>query len=73
MMRVSGSNRKFRIEGGIPMVITEMTSKECQEILARTGFGRLGCTRNNQPYVVPIYFAYEPDHLYGFSTFGQKY
>jgi nitroimidazol reductase NimA-like FMN-containing flavoprotein (pyridoxamine 5'-phosphate oxidase superfamily) len=54
------------------MVITEMTSKECQEILARTGFGRLGCTRNNQPYVVPIYFAYEPDHLYGFSTFGQK-
>ena len=36
------------------------------------GFGRLGCARDNQPYVVPIYFAYEPDHLYGFSTFGRK-
>jgi len=21
---------------------------------------------------VPIYFAYEPDHIYGFATFGQK-
>ena len=28
--------------------------------------------KNNQPYVVPIYFAYEPDRLYGFSTVGQK-
>jgi uncharacterized protein len=54
------------------MLITEMASKECREILARTGFGRLGCSHNNQPYVVPIYFAYEPDHLYGFSTFGRK-
>jgi nitroimidazol reductase NimA-like FMN-containing flavoprotein (pyridoxamine 5'-phosphate oxidase superfamily) len=54
------------------MLITEMTSKECREILARTGFGRLGCARNDQPYVVPIYFGYESDRLYGFSTFGQK-
>lgn len=54
------------------MRIIEMTSKECREILARTGFGRLGCSRNNQPYVVPIYFAYGPDQLYGFSTFGRK-
>src|SRR5262249_29152794 len=41
-------------------------------LLARLGMGRLGCARNNQPYVVPIYFAYEPDRLYGFSTLGQK-
>ena len=54
------------------MRITEMTLKECREILARTTFGRLGCSRNNQPYVVPISFAYEPDQLYGFSTFGRK-
>jgi nitroimidazol reductase NimA-like FMN-containing flavoprotein (pyridoxamine 5'-phosphate oxidase superfamily) len=54
------------------MLINDMTSKECSEMLARTSFGRLGCARDNQPYVVPIYFAYEPDHLYGFSTVGQK-
>ncbi len=54
------------------MLIKEMTVKECRETLARTGFGRLGCARDNQPYVVPIYFIYEPDHLYGFSTLGRK-
>jgi len=54
------------------MLVKDMTSKECSEMLARTSFGRLGCARDNQPYVVPIYFAYEPDRLYGFSTLGQK-
>jgi uncharacterized protein len=54
------------------VLIHEMKAKECRELLARVGMGRLGCARNNQPYVVPIYFAYEPDHLYGFSTVGQK-
>ena len=29
------------------------------------------CARN-QPYIVPIYFAYESDRLYGFATPGQK-
>jgi nitroimidazol reductase NimA-like FMN-containing flavoprotein (pyridoxamine 5'-phosphate oxidase superfamily) len=54
------------------VLIHEMKPQECRELLARVGMGRLGCARNNQPYVVPIYFAYEPDHLYGFSTVGQK-
>ena len=54
------------------MLIREMNNRECRELLARVGTGRLGCARGNQPYVVPIYFAYEADHLYGFSTVGQK-
>jgi nitroimidazol reductase NimA-like FMN-containing flavoprotein (pyridoxamine 5'-phosphate oxidase superfamily) len=54
------------------MRISNMQDRECRDTLARLGFGRLGCARDNQPYVVPIYFAYEPDHLYGFATFGQK-
>jgi nitroimidazol reductase NimA-like FMN-containing flavoprotein (pyridoxamine 5'-phosphate oxidase superfamily) len=41
-------------------------------MLARTGFGRLGCAQNNQPYIVPVYFAYEADRIYGFSLAGQK-
>ena len=32
----------------------------------------MGCARDNQPYVVPIYFTYDGQHLYGFSTPGQK-
>ena len=54
------------------MVISEMTDKECRQFLARSSFGRLACAQENVPYIVPIYFVYEPDHLYGFSTFGKK-
>ena len=54
------------------MLIEDMTSKECGEFLNRTGFGRLGCAVDNQAYLTPIYFAYPPDRLCGFSAAGQK-
>lgn len=54
------------------MVITEMTEEECRAFLAGTSFGRLGCSREDQPYVLPIYFAYELDFIYVLSTLGQK-
>lgn len=54
------------------MLIRDMTPEECCQLLTRNGFGRLGCACDNQPYVVPVYFAYEPDHLYGFTTAGKK-
>jgi len=54
------------------MLIREMHAQECRDLLARLGMGRLGCACNNQPYVIPIYFAYEPERLYGFSTIGKK-
>jgi len=52
--------------------ITEMNGTECRELLARQGLGRLGCAHENQPYIVPIYFAAEPDCLYCFATLGRK-
>ena len=54
------------------MLVTEMSEQECHEFLKRVSFGRLACARDNQPYVIPIYFAFEPDHLYAFATMGQK-
>jgi len=54
------------------MVINEMSKDECGAFLASASLGRLGCSLDNQPYVVPIYFVYEPDNIYVFSTFGQK-
>jgi nitroimidazol reductase NimA-like FMN-containing flavoprotein (pyridoxamine 5'-phosphate oxidase superfamily) len=54
------------------MLIHEMTEDECRDTLARASFGRLACARDNQPYVVPIYFAYDGRHVYGFSSPGQK-
>jgi len=41
------------------MVINEMTEKECRDILSRASFGKLGCALENQPYVIPINFAYD--------------
>jgi uncharacterized protein len=54
------------------MHIGEMGKQECCDILARLGFGRLACAHENQPYVVPVYFVYEPERLYGVATMGQK-
>lgn len=54
------------------MLMSEMTKDECRDLVTRLGFGRLACAHQNQPYIVPIYFAYEPDHLYGFATLGRK-
>ena len=54
------------------MLISEMTGEECRNLLARLGFGRLASAHQNQPYIVPIYFAYEKNRLYGFTTLGGK-
>lgn len=54
------------------MLITKMRNRECRELLTRLGFGRLACVSNNRPYIVPIYFSYDADCLYCFSTLGQK-
>jgi nitroimidazol reductase NimA-like FMN-containing flavoprotein (pyridoxamine 5'-phosphate oxidase superfamily) len=54
------------------MFIHEMTGDECRSALQKASVGRLGCARANQPYVVPIYFAFDGEHLYGFATVGQK-
>jgi nitroimidazol reductase NimA-like FMN-containing flavoprotein (pyridoxamine 5'-phosphate oxidase superfamily) len=54
------------------MLILELTNKECVEVLTRLRFGRLGCSRDNQPYIVPINFAYHDRHLYSVAALGQK-
>jgi nitroimidazol reductase NimA-like FMN-containing flavoprotein (pyridoxamine 5'-phosphate oxidase superfamily) len=56
------------------MVIHELTSAECEEIVLRTNLGRLGCARGGQPYIVPIFVSYDrvAQCLYSFSTVGLK-
>jgi uncharacterized protein len=54
------------------MEVNEIAAEECKVILEHASLGRLGCSYENQPYVVPIYFAYDSGYLYVFSTFGQK-
>jgi nitroimidazol reductase NimA-like FMN-containing flavoprotein (pyridoxamine 5'-phosphate oxidase superfamily) len=54
------------------MLIQDLTRQASLELLARTRLGRLACTQGAQPYVVPVYFAYDNNALYSFATVGQK-
>jgi uncharacterized protein len=54
------------------MIVREMSGEECRDLLARVEYGRLATVSQNQPYIVPIYFAYEREYLYGFTTLGRK-
>lgn len=54
------------------MRIVSATKSECEQVLKRVSLGRLGCSLDNQPYVIPLAFTYEPDRIYAFSTLGKK-
>jgi len=54
------------------MVIHELTKAECHEVLYRAHLARLACCRDDHPYVVPISYDFDGEHLYSFSTLGQK-
>lgn len=55
------------------MRVMSISHSECEELLKRESLGRIACSLNDQPYVVPIGFSCEsPNHIYIFSTFGKK-
>jgi nitroimidazol reductase NimA-like FMN-containing flavoprotein (pyridoxamine 5'-phosphate oxidase superfamily) len=54
------------------MRIIAISQQECSELLKRVSIGRLACSLDDQPYIVPIAFLYEPDCIYIFSTLGKK-
>ena len=56
------------------MLIQELTPTQCAEILQRNDVGRLGCSKEGQPYVVPISFSFDRERscVYSFSKVGQK-
>lgn len=54
------------------MRIIAISQQECGELLKRVSIGKLACSLNDQPYIVPVGFSYEPGCLYIFSTLGKK-
>ncbi len=54
------------------MRITPISQQECSDLLNRVSIGRLACSLDDQPYVVPVRFAYEPGYIHVFSTVGKK-
>src|SRR5690242_18698322 len=55
------------------MFIHEMSRAECNDALSRVRYGRLACAHDNQPYLMPLNFAFDGNsYLYCFATLGQK-
>jgi uncharacterized protein len=56
------------------MLVYELNRTECADLLRRNHLGRLACSRHDQPYIVPIHFAFDEPQgcVYAFSTIGQK-
>ena len=56
------------------MLIHELTPEDCADLLERSVLGRLACSKDQQPYVVPVHFSFDRERVcvYGFSTVGQK-
>ena len=55
------------------MKVEKLKLDECWNILRRKRLGRLACSLNDQPYIVPLNFVFDgKQHIYAFSTVGQK-
>jgi nitroimidazol reductase NimA-like FMN-containing flavoprotein (pyridoxamine 5'-phosphate oxidase superfamily) len=52
--------------------VEDMSQEEMRALLARVGFGHLGCVRGTRPYVVPMHYAYDAESFYLFTTEGTK-
>jgi nitroimidazol reductase NimA-like FMN-containing flavoprotein (pyridoxamine 5'-phosphate oxidase superfamily) len=53
--------------------VKELTDAEMVELLQSTAYGHLACSRNDEPYVVPVHFAYDDGEIYVYTTQGKKY
>src|SRR5258708_29413747 len=52
--------------------VREMDNNEIVELLSRIGYGHLACSLRDQPYLVPIHYAYEGPKIYIYTTEGKK-
>ena len=53
--------------------VEELSDAEINEILDRVGYGHLACSRDNQPYVVPVHYAYAGGKVFIYTTEGKKF
>jgi nitroimidazol reductase NimA-like FMN-containing flavoprotein (pyridoxamine 5'-phosphate oxidase superfamily) len=53
-------------------MIGTLTNEEINQMLRRHHVGRLGCSANDRPYIVPINYVFESNAVYGYSVPGRK-
>ena len=52
--------------------VEDMRDSEIEGLLGRVNYGHLACARDNQPYVVPVHYAYDRPNIYIYTTEGMK-
>jgi hypothetical protein len=52
--------------------IEEMNDDESRETLKRLNYAHLGCSKDDRPYVVPVHYAYDGEHIFIYTTEGKK-
>lgn len=52
--------------------VEHMTVKECKELLQRVCYGHIGLVFGTHPYVVPMHYVYDKQHIYLFTLEGKK-
>lgn len=52
--------------------IEEMEDRDAQETLRRLNYAHLACCRDDRPYVVPVHYAYDGEHVFIYTTEGKK-
>ena len=52
--------------------ILEMRNVEINALLRRVGYGHLACCRDDQPYVLPIYYVFDGNEIFIYTTAGLK-
>jgi nitroimidazol reductase NimA-like FMN-containing flavoprotein (pyridoxamine 5'-phosphate oxidase superfamily) len=52
--------------------ITNTTDIESRTLLEAVKFGHLGCSKDDQPYIVPMHYAFDGENIYFFTTEGMK-
>jgi len=52
--------------------IDVMGKKEINELLQKVGHGHLGCSLNDQSYVLPMHYYFDEPNIYIFTTTGLK-
>lgn len=52
--------------------IREMGEAETRETLGRLNYAHLACSRASEPYVVPVHYVFDGQHIFIYTSEGKK-
>ena len=53
-------------------MLGSLTNDEVQNVLTSNAIGRLACCNEQQPYIMPVTYAYDGNYIYGQTNEGHK-